>query len=100
MSALSEEIAQTIVEAYERGEKLSAISARLGVPQSTIYWHLEREGITPNRLKRRSRFGVEPELIDNMYAVVKEQEETIAALEAEIVSLRNMLNGHPRAVAD
>lgn len=91
MNALSEDIAQQIVEAYKNGEKLSAISDRLGVPQSTIYWHLEREGITPNRLKRRSRYGSDPGLIDNMYAVVKEQEDLIAAQEEEIAALRDEL---------
>lgn len=52
--------AQEIVSDYQKGVKLTKIEEKHGVPRATIYWLLERSGITADlRVKRNVRYQVD-----------------------------------------
>ena len=57
---VEEEKAQEIVADYQNGVKLTKIEEKHGVPRATIYWLLERSGITADRrVKRNVRYQVD-----------------------------------------
>jgi hypothetical protein len=57
---VEEEKAQAIVADYQKGDKLTKIEEKHGVPRATIYWLLERSGITADlRVKRNVRYQVD-----------------------------------------
>ena len=57
---VEEEKAQEIVADYQKGVKLTKIEEKHGVPRATIYWLLERSGITADlRVKRNVRYQVD-----------------------------------------
>lgn len=89
---ISDEKAADVVKAYTDGEKVSAIAERLGMAVSTVYWVLEREGVAPSRAKRKARYATED--AEPLYTAIAEQEELIAALEAEVIELRRQLRAH------
>lgn len=92
---LDQKVQKKIVAAYERGDKIKDIQESLNVPRATIYYVLEKHGVTSNRIKRRSRLtggDVELaqlyELIDSQNKVIEQQKEVIAELQ------RQLKNGH------
>lgn len=92
---LDEKVQKKIVAAYERGDKIKDIQESLNVPRATIYYVLEKHGVTSNRIKRRSRLtggDVELaqlyELIDSQNKVIEQQKEVITELQ------RQLKNGH------
>lgn len=88
---ISTEMEQAVCEAYAAGEKVSSISERLGVPHATVYWLLNRHGVTPSRQKRGVRLAASAEEVSGYLDTILEQEELIEALEAEIQDLRKRL---------
>ena len=88
---LDPKVQKKIVAAYERGDKIKDIQESLGVPRATIYYVLEKHGVTSNRIKRRSRLtggDVELaqlyELIDSQNKVIEQQREVIAELQQQL----------------
>jgi glutaredoxin 2 len=88
MSApLGEEQVAAIVEAYKRGDKIKSIVETFGVPRSTVYWILEREGVSTNR-RTDTFMGRDDKTIAALYALLRRQQEYIARLEAELDEAR------------
>ena len=57
---VEEEKAQEIVADYQKGVKLTKIEEKHCVPRATIYWLLERSGITADlRVQRNVRYQVD-----------------------------------------
>lgn len=88
---LDPKVQKKIVAAYERGDKIKDIQESLDVPRATIYYVLEKHGVTSNRIKRRSRLtggDVELaqlyELIDSQNKVIEQQREVIAELQQQL----------------
>lgn len=94
---IPDEVAAEVVTAYQAGEKVSSIVSRTGVPHATVYWCLERAGVTPSRLKRRSNMRMNEVQAADLFDAIAEQEEMIAALEEEIRTLREQLRGQRQA---
>lgn len=76
-----------IAAAYERGDKIREIEERFGVPRSTIYWILEKEGQTPNRLQRGRRLATDDQHAAQLYAVIEAQERRIELLTEAVKDL-------------
>lgn len=79
-----------IAEAYDRGDKIREIEERFGVPRSTIYWVLEKEGRTANRIQRGRRLVGDDQQLAQLYAVVSAQEDRIRELEQACRDLLNL----------
>lgn len=95
MGIISEETQAAVVQAYLDGEKVASIATRLGLPLSTVYWVMQKHGVAPSRAKR-TRLATEDagallDALDERDIAIAEQEELIAALEAEIQELRRQL---------
>ena len=57
---VEEHKAKSIVMDYQKGVKLTKIEETHGIPRATIYWLLERSGITADlRVKRNVRYQVD-----------------------------------------
>jgi len=87
--------ADAVVAAYQSGEKLSKIEHNFGVARATIYWLLERRGITDQRVKRNVRLQVDSVTAAHLYDLISSQEEEIERLEAEVDDLRRQIDQLP-----
>lgn len=99
---ISDQDRKAIAEAYERGDKIREIEERFGVARSTIYWVLEREGKTADRIQRGRRLTGDDQQLAQLYAVIQAQEERISALERACKDLLALAssNNHRRRVAE
>jgi transposase-like protein len=88
---ISDEQAAEVVAGYLAGEKVSSLAERLGLPLSTVYWILDRQGVSPNRAKKRMRLATQDAA--PLFRALAEQEDLIVALEQEILELREQLRG-------
>lgn len=92
-----------VIDLYEAGTKLADITKDTGVPRSSIYWILQREGIDPNRQgTRRAAEGGEAlvesmrwmmERIENLAADKAQLEQELAECRAALVRATNNGNG-------
>jgi len=87
--------ADAVVDAYQSGEKLSKIERDFDVARATIYWLLERRGITDQRVKRNVRLQVDSATAAHLYDLISSQEEEIERLEAEVEDLRLQVDQLP-----
>jgi transposase-like protein len=87
--------ADAVVAAYQSGEKLSKIERDFEVARATIYWLLERRGITDQRVKRNVRLQVDSVTAAHLYDLISSQEEEIERLEAEVEDLRRQIDKLP-----
>lgn len=87
--------ADAVVAAYQSGEKLSKIERDFDVARATIYWLLERRGITDQRVKRNVRLQVDSVTAAHLYDLISSQEEEIERLEAEVDDLRRQIDQLP-----
>jgi transposase-like protein len=83
--------ADAVVAAYQSGEKLAKIERDFDVARATIYWLLERRGITDERVKRNVRLQVDSVTAAHLYDLISSQEEEIERLEAEVEDLRKQI---------
>jgi hypothetical protein len=81
---LTEDLKDKVVELYRSGTKTSDITAATGVNRPTIYWILQKRGITPTRTKRPSGEG--PNL-EQLIEQLKASERENGRLEAEVQRL-------------
>jgi hypothetical protein len=82
---VGDQIAEMYLARDDKGKKLYStadITAQLHVPQSTIYWELQRRGIVPNRMNRRHGPG-EPTL-EELLRQVRELEGENSALQLQL----------------
>lgn len=87
--------ADAIIAAYQSGEKLSKIERDFDVARATIYWLLERRGITDQRVKRNVRLQVDSVTAAHLYDLISSQEEEIERLEVEVADLRQQIDQLP-----
>ena len=83
--------ADAVVAAYQSGEKLAKIERDFDVARATIYWLLERRGITDQRVKRNVRLQVDSVTAAHLYDLIASQEAEIEQLEAEVEDLRKQV---------
>jgi hypothetical protein len=83
-----EDTAAEAVARYLKGDRVNSIASDLGIPRSTLYWILEKNGVAPSRAQRKVRFSTDGETVEALYALILEQEEYISSLEEEVASLR------------
>lgn len=88
---VSDEVAEEAVLRYKRGDRVNTIASDLGLPRSTLYWVLDKQGVTPSRVQKKTRLAADGETMEALYALILEQEEYIASLEEEVASLRTRL---------
>lgn len=80
-------VRERIVAAYKRGDKIRDIEERFGIARATIYWVLDKEGQTPNRIQRGRRTGADDEHVAQLYQLITAQDERIQRLEEQLRSL-------------
>lgn len=92
---LDDKTQKKIVVAYERGDKIKDIQESVGVPRATIYYVLEKHGVTSNRIKRRARLtggDIELaqlyELIDSQNKVIEQQRDLIADIQRKLKAVQ------------
>ena len=79
--------AQAIVSDYQKGVKLTKIEETHGIPRATIYWLLERSGITADlRVKRNVRYQVDSVTATVYLDKIAELEDYISNLECSCES--------------
>lgn len=78
---------KAIVEAYLRGDKLRDICDTLGVPRSTIYYILEKHGVSASRVQRGRRLGGGDQELAQLYDLIDAQQKVIEQLREEITQL-------------
>ena len=79
---ITPEVEDRVVEMYRSAAKTSEITAETGVPRPTIYWILQKRGITPSRAKRAPVEVNTDHLLQRLDAQARE----IGRLEAEVAS--------------
>lgn len=84
---VSDEQRAGIVEAYQRGDKIRDIEQAFNVPRATVYWVLEQEGQTPNRIQRGRRLMADDQHVAQLYALIEAQDARIQTLEAQLRQL-------------
>lgn len=87
---VSDETIAEVLTRYNNGDRVVKIAEDVGIPRSTLYWILEKNGVAPKRAQRR-RFAADGETMEALYALILEQEEYISSLEEEVTSLRTRL---------
>ena len=88
---VSDETIKEVLDRYNRGDRIVQIAEDVGIPRSTLYWILEKNGVAPKRAQNRRRFAADGETMEALYSLILEQEEYIASLEEEVISLRTRL---------
>lgn len=88
---VSDETVSQAISRYKRGDRVNTIAGDLGIPRSTLYWVLEKNGVVPSRIQKKKRLAADGETMEALYALIVEQEEYIASLEEEVTSLRTRL---------
>ena len=83
--------ADAVVAAYQSGEKLAKIERDFAVARATIYWLLERRGITDQRVKRNVRLQVDSVTAAHLYDLIASQEAEIEQLESQVADLQTQI---------
>lgn len=84
---LDDDREQAVVEAYQRGDKLRDICETLGVPRSTVYYILEKHGVSASRVQRGRRLGGGDQELAQLYDLIDAQQKVIEQLRKEIALL-------------
>lgn len=90
------EVEDGIVQAYKNGTKLRDIEQQFGVARATVYWVLQRNKVTPNRVKPGARLAGDSATLSHLYGMIEAQDMYIKALEAEL----RARGGNPQDVID
>ena len=85
---ISEKVQKQIADAYRRGDKLRDISEAFGVPRATVYYCLEKQGVTSDRVKRGSRLTGGDQELAQLYELIEAQQKVIEQQAAEIKRLK------------
>jgi hypothetical protein len=99
----AEQREQIVLDGYAAGKKLAEIEREAGVPRSTLYWILDRHGVSPKRAKRRTRIiddgkaSTLLELIRHQDALIAEAEE---ALRLATVAINDVDEAHLASLAE
>jgi transposase-like protein len=78
---------QAVIEAYQRGDKLRDICDTLGVPRSTVYYILEKHGVSASRVQRGRRLGGGDQELAQLYDLIDAQQKVIVQLRGEVARL-------------
>jgi transposase len=85
---VDDERERLVIEAYQRGDKLRDITTTLGVPRSTVYYILEKHGVTASRVQRGRRLGGGDQELAQLYDLIDAQQRVIEQLRAEVARLK------------
>ena len=85
---VDDERERLVIEAYQRGDKLRDITTKLGVPRSTVYYILEKHGVTASRVQRGRRLGGGDQELAQLYDLIDAQQRVIEQLRAEMARLK------------
>lgn len=86
---LDDDKQQAIIDAYQRGDKLRDICDKLDVPRSTVYYVLEKHGVTADRVQRGRRLGGGDVELAQLYDLIDAQQKVIEQLREEVKRLRS-----------
>lgn len=78
---VTEDVEEAVVEAYGRGDKLLDIEQRHGIARATVYWILEKHGVSPSRIKPSARSAGTKSEMAHLYAIIEAQDTYIKQLE-------------------
>jgi transposase-like protein len=81
---LNDDKERAIVEAYQRGDKLRDICEALDVPRSTVYYLLEKHGVSASRVQRGRRLGGGDQELAQLYDLIDAQQNLIKQLREEV----------------
>ena len=81
---LDDDKERAVVEAYQRGDKLRDICEALGVPRSTVYYLLEKHGVSASRVQRGRRLGGGDQELAQLYDLIDAQQNLIKQLREEV----------------
>lgn len=84
---VDDERAEAIIAAYQRGDKLRDIVETFDIPRSTVYYLLEKRGVTANRVQRGRRLGGGDQELAQLYDLIDAQQRVIEQLRAEVARL-------------
>ena len=84
---LDDDKEQAVIEAYQRGDKLRDICDTLGVPRSTVYYILEKHGVSASRVQRGRRLGGGDQELAQLYDLIDAQQRVIEQLRGEVARL-------------
>lgn len=90
---LDDDKERQVVEAYQRGDKLRDIVETLDIPRSTIYYVLEKHGVTASRIQRGRRLGGGDVELAQLYDLIDAQQKVIEQLRKEIAEAKAKNNG-------
>lgn len=76
---------QVVIEGYQKGMKLTQIEQEAGISRATVYWILDKNGISPDRAHRRQRI-VDVATVATLYELIQHQDARIIDLEAEMAA--------------
>jgi hypothetical protein len=81
----TESLRQQALRLYKEGHKVEDIRAQTGVPKATLYWLLQKEGITPDRTQAPDVMTMEQllKLYNEAQNEIGHQRTVIAELMAE-----------------
>jgi transposase len=88
---VTDEVRERVIAAYRGGDKIQSIQDRFDVSRSTIYWILEKAGVSPDRVQRGRRLVGDDQQLAQLYELIESQDERIRSLE----ELVRELGGEP-----
>lgn len=81
---LDDDREKAVIEAYQRGDKLRDICETLDVPRSTVYYILEKHGVSASRVQRGRRLGGGDQELAQLYDLIDAQQKVIEQLREEV----------------
>lgn len=85
---LDDDREKAVIEAYQRGDKLRDICETLGVPRSTVYYILEKHGVSASRVQRGRRLGGGDQELAQLYDLIDAQQKVIEQLREEVQRIK------------
>ena len=95
---IDSKLRKQVVAAYIKGIKIREIEEQFDLQRGTIYWILEREGVTPTRARPAARMTGGDEQLAQLYAIITAQDQRIRELEELIEQAR--LDRKPNRLKD
>lgn len=85
---LDDDREKAVIEAYQRGDKLRDICETLDVPRSTVYYILEKHGVSASRVQRGRRLGGGDQELAQLYDLIDAQQKVIEQLREEVQRIK------------
>ena len=85
---LDDDKEKAVIEAYQRGDKLRDICETLDVPRSTVYYILEKHGVSASRVQRGRRLGGGDQELAQLYDLIDAQQKVIEQLREEVQRIK------------